>query len=351
MIPSKHSTSTLVLMNRLQFEKSLQNIAGFGIVLVNYNGWDDTIECLESIERCDPKPEVVVVDNASVEDRSTEILGRFPNTRWVTSRDNTGWSGGNNLGIRFFLDRDNCPDVIFLLNNDTRVSEDIVRVLSAGLDKGYDIVGPVINEYFEPDVIQTQGTAFNRKDQSLDFFSVITTPIDSDHITVTPVDIVNGCAVAIRREVFDRIGLIDERFFLICEESDFCLRAIEAGFRCGVVHRSLVWHKHSVSFGRAGKPIQRYYAIRNLWLLIRQHAGGSLRRNWLSSVLLYWRHSFYVYSRELELVNRDGARAVCDGIADAILGRYGKWKERYNWLGGILNSLMHFVWRIRGGRR
>jgi len=325
--------------------------SAFGIVLVNYNGWDDTIECLESITQCDPKPEVVVVDNASVEDRSKEVLDKFPNTHWVKSQENTGWSGGNNLGIRFFLDRENCPDVIFLLNNDTTVAANILQVLSQALDQAYDVVGPVINEYSDPGVIQTQGTAFNRNDRSLDFFSVIPTPIDGAEITVTPVDIVNGCAVAIRREVFDRIGLIDERFFLICEESDFCLRAIKAGFRCGVVHRSLVWHKHSVTFARAGKPIQRYYGIRNLWLLIRHHSGGPQRRNWLSSVVLYWRRAFYVYSHESKLKNPAGARAVCDGVADAILGRYGKWTERTTVLASMISRLMNTIWRIRGGRK
>jgi GT2 family glycosyltransferase len=343
-------------MKRLESEKSFENTARFGIVLVNYNGWDDTIECLESLARCDPKPEVVVVDNASVEDRSKEVLDRFPSTHWVTSRENMGWSGGNNLGIRFFLDRDTCPGVIFLLNNDTRVAADIIQVLSEALEQEYDVVGPVINEYSEPEVIQTQGTAFNRKNQWLNFFSVIPTPIDNERITVTPVDIVNGCAVAIRREVFDRIGLIDERFFLICEESDFCLRAIEAGFRCGVVHRSLVWHKHSVTFAKAGKPIQRYYSIRNLLLLIKKHPQGEGRRGSFSSIILWLRMAYYHYCTEQERSNIAGAQAVCMGIADGLTGRYGRSSLESSWLSAVFSNLFYALrwivsqYRNFGGR-
>src|SRR5437764_748752 len=78
------------------------------------------------------------------------------------------------------------------------------------------------------------------------------------------VDIVNGCCMMVRAEVFARVGLVDERFFLVHEESDLCLRARRAGFRCGVFGEALVWHKGSSAFARTGKRLQRYYDTRNL---------------------------------------------------------------------------------------
>ncbi len=90
--------------------------------------------------------------------------------------------------------------------------------------------------------------------------------------TITDVDIVNGCCMMVRAEVLARVGLIDERFFLIHEESDFCLRARQAGFKCGVMAEALVWHKGSSSFKRSGKRWQRYYDARNLYLLLSKHA-------------------------------------------------------------------------------
>jgi GT2 family glycosyltransferase len=295
-------------------------------------------------------PEVVVVDNASHSDRSGEILDRYPWVYWVSSPINRGWSGGNNLGIEFFLARQDPPESVFLLNNDTVVDSQTIKVLAEAMEQGYDVVGPVINEYSPPDAIQTQGTAFNRADRPSEFFSVIPTPIDEQSVQVTPVDIVNGCAVAIKRQVFDRIGLIDDRFFLICEESDFCLRAQEAGFQIGVVHRTLVWHKHSVSFARAGKPIQRYYGTRNLWLLLKKHPVGGNRKGPLASRLLYFRRCFHLFSHERELGNSPGALAICDAMADALLGRYGKWIERRTWLGTVIHCSFAFCWRIRGGK-
>lgn len=297
----------------------------FGVVLVNYNGWADTKECLDSLGACSYiKISIVVVDNASKEDLSGELRRTHPDVEWVTSTENTGWSGGNNLGIRFLLQKPHPPDVILLLNNDTIVSRDIFEVLLNAILQGYDIVGPVINEYNKPELVQTQGTTFNRKDRSMEFFSVIRTPIDVERIVVTPVDIVNGCAVAIKREVFEKIGLIDDRFFLICEESDFCLRALDVGFKCGVVHRVSVWHKHSVTFAKAGKPLQRYYGTRNLYLLLAKHPTGVGRKGWLSSRVAYLRMTYHTYCHEIENTNVPGAQAICQGLVDGITGAYGK---------------------------
>lgn len=299
--------------------------ASFGVVLVNYNGWDDTRECLESLLRCSDahQKRIVVVENASTEDRLDEFRAAYPSVDWVVSKVNTGWSGGNNLGLQFLMENVPELDYIFLLNNDTIVSEDLFEVLSQGFEQGYQVVGPVINEYSSPDAIQTQGTGFNLKSRPMEFFSVIETPIDHEAIRVTSVDIVNGCAVCIKREVFEDIGLIDERFFLTCEESDFCMRANEAGYRCGVIHRTGVWHKQGVTYAKVGKPIQRYYGTRNLLLLLGKHPGGEGRRGRFGSWLAYMRYSYHIYCHELEQLNRSGAEAVCLGVAHGHLGKFG----------------------------
>ena len=79
--------------------------------------------------------------------------------------------------------------------------------------------------------------------------------VTTDPPTVVPVDIVNGCCMMVRADVFRRVGLIDDRFFLIHEEADFCLRVLRAGFRCGVLAEGLVWHKGSSTFKRSGKRV------------------------------------------------------------------------------------------------
>ena len=84
---------------------------------------------------------------------------------------------------------------------------------------------------------------------------------------VAEVDIVNGCCMMVSASVIRTIGMIDERFFLIHEESDFSCGAREAGFRCGILSEALVWHKGSSSFQRAGRQTQRYYDARNLYFV------------------------------------------------------------------------------------
>src|SRR5262249_51220569 len=123
-------------------------------------------------------------------------------------------------------------------------------------------------------------------------------PIDlvmQDPPAITEVDIVNGCCMMVAAPVFERIGLIDERFFLVHEESAFCLRAYRAGFRCGVIGEALVWHKGSSSFQRSGKALQRYFDARNLALLLGKHPAR--RPEQRSPVRSRWEYLRYVYHR------------------------------------------------------
>src|SRR5204863_3144494 len=118
----------------------------------------------------------------------------------------------------------------------------------------------------EPDTVMTDGCVFNAPGYE-GFFQRRPVPLAPGALPrVTEVDIVNGCCMMIAAPVFRRVGLVDERFFLIHEESDFCLRARRAGFRCGVLGEVLVWHKGSSSFKRTGRQTQRYYDARNLYL-------------------------------------------------------------------------------------
>ncbi len=334
------------------------------IVLVNFNGLSDTIECLESISKIDDcQVTTIVVDNASTNNEADAIAERFDWVTVISSPENTGWSGGNNIGIRQALTGSVEPpltcrlaqnhshqpsDVVLLLNNDTVVDPTLVERLQYAFAQGFDIVGPVINEYHDREVVQTEGVRFNPL-SSAEFFQPIRLD-QSDQDTISPVDIVNGCAVAIARRVFEKIGLIDERFFLIGEESDFCLRAQAAGFKSGVLHQSLVFHKHSVSFQRAGQPLQRYYGSRNLWLLLNRHSGVLGRPGVWASRRAYLRHIYHMYCHERELGNRHGATAVAIGVADAFLGRLGHQPIRPSYLSRGLEILATAAWRIRGGR-
>lgn len=310
-------------------------------VIVNFNGWEDTIKCLQSFEVLHGQAQFILVDNASTEDLCAELRHSFPWCDIIREEKNGGWAGGNNAGLRYALERN--ADWIVLLNNDTTVSPTIVSELKTAIERypKYGIIGPVINHMDEPDQIMTDGCLFNRPGSPGFFDRLEVVPSITDPLTITEVDIVNGCCLAVSREVCDKIGLIDDKFFLIHEESDFCLRAREAGYKCGVINRSLVLHKGSSSFKRTGQRTQRYYDSRNLRLLLKKHLGVHKegRGTW-ASYRTYWNYLYYRHAIELENGATAAAEAVLHGWHDGMIGRFGVYQQKCFRLGlGLLQFL------------
>lgn len=302
---------------------------GMWIVLVDFNGLEDTRKCLASLESQAGVCRVVVVDNASRREVAPTLRSAFPWAAFVRNGVNGGWAGGNNTGIRHALERG--AELVVLLNNDTTVSPDFVSRLGATAEahSTFGVLGPVIYFMDEPANVMTDGTLFNRRTED-GFFQRLAVPVArTAPPTVAEVDIVNGCCMMIRREVFERIGLIDERFFLIHEESDFCLRARRVGWRCGVAAEGLVWHKGSSSFKRSGRGWQRYYDARNLLLLLRKHQSTHRagRGRWRSR-FEYVRYLYHRYCLEREEGHPEAAEAVLHGLYDALSSRWGPYEPK-----------------------
>ncbi len=313
------------------------------IVLVNYNGYEDTRNCLRSLALLDHSTSVVVVDNASSENPTFKLKKEFPWADIIQSPENGGWAGGNNLGVQHALARG--AEWIILLNNDTTVPPRFVRRLleAAHNHPEFGILGPVILFQDDSESVQTTGVVFNRPDREGFFQSIDVRHDPEKPISVVPCDIVNGCCLMIRRDVIESIGLVDEAFFLIHEESDWCLRA-QRMTQCGIVSDALVWHKGSSSFQREGKRLQRYYDTRNLVRLLRKHRGRSNTRSRYSSfrtLLSYARHRYQI---ERKSGHSDSAQAVVEGLYDGIKGRYGPYKVARR--SGAF--LIHFWFRLIG---
>jgi GT2 family glycosyltransferase len=297
------------------------------IVLVDFNGLEDTRKCLESLVKVTGAFHTVVVDNASNVDVTKALAGSFPQVNFVRSERNGGWAGGNNLGMKFAFERG--ADLAVLLNNDTIVGPEFVeRLLAAAVAHAdFGILGPVIRFMAPPHEVQTDGVKFNRPTEP-GFFQRHAVPLEtSTPPHVTEVDIVNGCCLMVRKAVVDKIGEIDEGFFLIHEESDFCLRSQAAGFRNGVIAESLVWHKGSSSFQREGKRLQRYFDARNLARLLGRHSRRRSSRGYVASHWHYWKYAYYRYAIERDNGFADSATAVLEGLYDAARGRYGPYSK------------------------
>lgn len=314
------------------------------IVPVNFNGLEDTQKCLRSLAELTAPASVVVVDNASKDDPTEVLKSEFPSVHLVRNAVNGGWSGGNNTGIRFALEHG--ADFVLLLNNDTTVHPRLIERLLAAMNANpaFGIIGPVIRFMDEPDVVMTDGTVFNRPGSPL-FFQRQEVP--ERDAAVDETDIVNGCAMFVRAEVFHRIGLIDDRFFLIHEESDFCLRARESGFKCGVLAEALVWHKGSTTFKRSGKRWQRYYDTRNLGLLLSKHRGP---RGKLQSYSRWLRYAYHRWCHEREDNQPDAADAVLEGLVDAFGRRFGAYEPRRRWGVPVIRGMFETARRLKPPR-
>ena len=206
------------------------------IVILNYNGKDVIKKCLTSVFKIDyPDFEVVLVDNNST-DGSLEIAkSNFSKANFIKNEENLGYASGNNIGIRFSLER--MAEYVLLLNNDTEVEKDFLMKMIAVMeeDEKVGIASPVIMDGNTKQIWFSGGKIDWLRMKTLHLQSARTeTCFESEFIT--------GCSMLVRSEVFQKIGLLDENFFLYWEDADFSLRSRKAGFRNVVVPTSWIYH-------------------------------------------------------------------------------------------------------------
>jgi len=294
------------------------------VVILNYNGLEDTLKCLASLSKQTAAGfAVIVVDNASEEDPS-RISSEFPQAVLIKRSVNGGWAGGNNTGIREAIIKG--ARRIILLNNDTVVTEDFVErmALAGAANAEYGIIGPVVRYMEPPHSVMVEACLYNRPGYDGFFEDKAVAELREDPPAVEDADIVNGCCMMIEREVIEEIGLFDERFFLLCEESDYCLRALESGWKCGVLRESLVKHKGGAAFKRSGSSLKSYYDPRNMWLLLTKHSGKApFGRGFFASAAQYVKTVHHMYCDALEDSASVSAERVVEGVSDAWRGVYG----------------------------
>lgn len=243
------------------------------IILVNWNGKQDTLNCLSSLQKQDyPNYEVVVIDNGSNDDSVSIIESTFPKLILLKNQTNLGFSGGNNVGIQYALKHQ--TDFILLLNNDTKVSSDLLQQFMLGFQQfpKAGILGAKIYLMQEEKKLDHFGGNWNQKKAAFDFIGLHASDENWDNAFC--IDYVCGAAMMIKKEVFQQIGLLESRFFLIWEESDFCMRAKRAGYKIISYPHAKIWHKVSASFTE-GKAHSTYFWWRNRLLWIERNCSLS----------------------------------------------------------------------------
>lgn len=291
------------------------------IVLVNWNGWQDTIECLESVFRLDyPNFTVVVCDNASSDDSPAQIKSWAAGTTVVRAKNpalavlvepaiikpvewveydrviaeaggnpeidarlvliqtggNLGFAGGNNVGMRFALAHDDCTHV-WLLNNDTVVPTDsLTHLVARGATCAeVGMIGSTVLFYGKPDTVQALGGAqYSRLGASVSpiglMSSSATVALQSGNVEAS-LSYVFGASMLVTRRFLLSVGLMTEDYFLFFEELDWAQRGASRGFRLGFAPASVVYHKAGASTGSADETeFAVYFMTRNRLLFIRR---------------------------------------------------------------------------------
>jgi GT2 family glycosyltransferase len=272
-------------------------------VVLSWNGREDTLACLRSLEG--EEVDVIVVDNAST-DGSAEAVTRV---ELIRNDENLGYAGGMNVGIRAALERD--ADAVLLLNNDVEVEPGAVATLAEAVD-ATGAVCPLVVFADDPDRVWYGGADFNPRRGYQGRHRTSRDGGETERIC--------GAAVLIPRETIERIGAFDEALFAYVEDADWSLRAREAGLPLRVVPDARVRHKVSAATGGEGSPDALYYSVRNLLTVCERHAPlgriGTWRRR-LTALTAFAAQALMSRRR------RAGLRAVRAGWRDFRRGRYG----------------------------
>jgi GT2 family glycosyltransferase len=285
------------------------------IVVLNWNGLSDTLECLEAVGRLDyPNRHVVVVDNGSTDGSADTIAARYPSATLIRHRENLGYTGGVNAGIEHAIQHG--ADYVWLLNNDAVVTpRSLTQLLTfAERHPRMGLLSPIIRYYDKPHDIQFAGTLVEEPParvphiQCLEAGALLTGDI-----------VLVGTALLIRSAVVTGIGLLDDRYFAYCEDWDYSLRARAAGFEVAVLPSAIVFHKSAGSLGH-DSPLKEYLMVRNRYLVWRSHLTGWQRRAYTSRYLAWALERVHsARGSGSEVV----AGAALDGAWDAFHGRFG----------------------------
>ncbi len=300
-------------------------------LVLNWNGAADTLDCLDSLKvQTHCALDVLVLDNGSTDDSVTEIRTAWPDLELVATGVNLGYAGGNNVGLRIALER-RVPFVL-VLNNDTVLEPDCVESLvraarahseAAALSPKSFIYERAIDQ---PRTIYCAGGGWDGTGypRMIGFRE----PDGPAFARAREVEWLNGCAILLRREALERIGLFDERFFHTFEDTDWSLRARRAGWTLRVEPAARLAHRISRSLGSSQTPAYLYYYTRNHLLFAETHFRGLQRVHATIGVLVRGLRALRRTARKRPAHAPAVRRAMAQGVSDYLARRFGERSPR-----------------------
>lgn len=304
-------------------------ISKVAIIILNWNGWEDTIECLESIYQIAyPLYDIILVDNGSKDNsiqkikdyaegkikvesqffdyspdnkplylkeftkneldasvsikKTIDSLAPSKNLIIIKNDNNYGFAEGNNIGIRFALNNLN-PDYILLLNNDTVVDPYFLKELItvAESDSLIGILGPTVYEYKSPQVIQSAGAKiYWNKGEVINL-----TPNENKYSDEPEnVDSVIGCALLAKSELFHKIGYLNKDYFAYLEETEWCVRVSKASYKIVYVPKGKIWHKGGATSNKI-TGFTLFHHTRNKFWFMKKHSS---KKQYISYLIYFF---------------------------------------------------------------
>lgn len=286
-------------------------------IILNWNSFEDTKKCIQSLlsQKIDGF-DILLVDNGSTDGSFERLTEMFPDIEHIQNDYNLGFSGGLNKGIQIALSRN--TDYIWILNNDIiirdkRCLSKLIQAMESNEEIG--ILSPrVLNERDQDSVWFEHGTI----DYNLaEGYHEEIDEKNSNSSTINYCHYVPFCCVLIRKEVFEQVGLLDERYFLYYEDMDYSTQASSSGFRIGVASDISVYHRINASSGDSINPIHSYYRTRNRWLFGQEYSNS------LFEIYYFWWILKAIADRIIHF-KYGSLIALFRGLADAIQSKQGK---------------------------
>ena len=241
------------------------------IILVNYNGVKETIECIKSIKENENKCicKIIVVDNNST-DNSIEILSNVKDIYLIKSENNNGFAKGNNIGIEYALSEG--ANNILLLNNDTIITKNAISRMLEVLKQNKDIgiVSCRIMYDDNRDIINYCGGKFNWN-KGITTHDYYKEKYNDNLLSCIDTEFITGCCMLMRKDIFEKVGYLPEEYFMYFEDADFCMQVRKANYKLKVCTDIVIYHKVSSSSGGEESEFTIKWITRNRLIFLNKY--------------------------------------------------------------------------------
>ena len=286
----------------------MKNSKKYLVILINYNNTEDTIECVNSLYHSGIQTEsILIIDNGSKNDSISILKKNYSSIELITNKQNIGFSAANNIGIKKAITND--FTYVILLNNDTIVTPNAISELISVMDKFEDVplgTGQIRMYPEENKIWYAGGKLINWRGLAVHLHlnknaEEIKLPLAPQYVTF-----ISGCYLCIRVSAIEKLGLLDERFFIYLEDIEYSARAVKKGFKLLYVPTSVIFHKWRGETKLKNKSL--YYAVRNRNLLI-ENSFNKVAKVYFGFIIMI--KMFFWF-----LTNKDYFNAARKGLQD-----------------------------------